>query len=141
MHMVGDHHHSVGVKPAFRAALMQSGAPAPWVSKSMPEAEAVFDAILRRVACPPRSSGPAEALSCLLSRSTLDVYNASYAAELGDLPFADSWSSCQWAPVVDGVELSAAPTELLRRWGAPAGVHAIVGSNEDEGTQGLYLGK
>ena len=64
--------------------------------------------------------GGAAALECLLAQSASALFNASYAAEPGDLPFGDSWYSCQWAPVVDGVELSDTPAALLAARGADA---------------------
>jgi para-nitrobenzyl esterase len=104
-HLISDYHHSQ--TPDFQSAVLQSGAMQPWVAKTLPEAEAVFDAILKRVSCPARSS--ADSLPCLLNRSTLDVYRASYAQQPGDLPYGDSWNSCQWAPVVDGTSQPVFP--------------------------------
>ena len=138
VHLVGDTYHAAGATLPFRAAAMQSGAMQPWVAKTMPEAEAVFGAVLTRLGCPAAEGDGAAALECLLAQSASALFNASYAAEPGDLPFGDSWYSCQWAPVVDGVELSDTPAALLVARGAPAGVSALIGSNRDEGTQSLY---
>lgn len=136
IHLVAEPYHKES--PPFSAVALQSGAVQPWGSKPMDEAQAVFDAVLARVGCD--AGGEQEQLECLLSCSTSELYNASYAAEVGDLPYGDGWYSCQFAPVVDGVELLHAPATLLQARGPPQAVRGVMlGTNRDEGTQSVYL--
>ena len=132
------YHRESETPPPFSAVALQSGAVQQWASKPMSEAQAVFDAVLARVGCN-RADGPGQ-LECLLSRSTVELYNASYAAEPGDLPFGDGWYGCQFAPVVDGVDLLDTPAALLEARGPPPAVRSVLlGTNRDEGTQSVYL--
>ena len=48
------------------------------------------------------------------------------------IPYGDSLDSSIWAPVVDGVELTASPSQLLLD-GQAAPVPMLLGSNRDEG--------
>eukprot|EP01043_Picozoa_sp_COSAG02_P012188 COSAG02_NODE_467_length_21771_cov_39.020303_10_plen_723_part_00 len=138
MQLVAETYHKEATPSPFSAVALQSGAVQPWASKPMAEAQAVFEALLTRVGC--NRSERQEQLECLLSRSTVELYNASYAAEPGDLPYADGWYSCQFAPVIDGVELLETPASLLEARGPPPTVRSVLlGTNRDEGTQSVYL--
>ena len=138
MQLVAETYHTDTTPSPFSAVALQSGAVQPWASKPMAEAQAVFEVVLKRVGC--NRSESHEQLECLLSRSTVELYNASFAGEPGDLPYGDGWYSCQFAPVVDGVELLETPAALLEKRGPPPAVRSVlIGTNRDEGTQSVYL--
>ena len=51
------------------------------------------------------------------------------------LPHGDSAARCQWAPVVDGVELTSTPSAHLARGQIdPSVTHILLGFNRDEGS-------
>ena len=59
--------------------------------------------------------------------------------EEGDLPFGDMWERSQWAPVVDGEELTDTPLALLQAGATVADVPVIMGTNLDDGTEFISL--
>ena len=148
----------------FRRAVMQSGGFVNWGSKPLDHAQAVFDAVARRVGCMPNTTtarvqgraarppagapapaagtggtggtGGTDVVACMLAKHTKTLVASSFTG----LPYTDDWNSCQWAPVVDGVELTEPPHAALRdgrAWATSATsppLDVIIGANEDDGT-------
>lgn len=138
----------------FARAIMQSGSFVNWASKPLHHAMEVYRAVAAKVGCGAAHSDDddddAATLECMLNVSTRRLVKASFEG----LPFADDWNSCQWAPVIDGVELTEQPWISLaagRAWsvGGLTGARAaeplrlpdvMVGSNLDDGTDFAALG-
>eukprot|EP00463_Aulacantha_scolymantha_P004346 TRINITY_DN544_c0_g1_i1.p1 TRINITY_DN544_c0_g1~~TRINITY_DN544_c0_g1_i1.p1 ORF type:complete len:439 (-),score=76.21 TRINITY_DN544_c0_g1_i1:415-1668(-) len=93
--------------PLYTKAIVESGAYSKG-AQSLANAETKYSAVLRAASC--------TNLNCLLSRDSKTILKAS-SGGLG--------------PVIDGVSLSAAPTDLIAQ-GAQNKVPVIIGSNRDE---------
>ena len=137
---VTNHLVSKGSRGLFSRAAMQSGAFVSWESKPMIAAQAQFDALVNVSGCgsgPPPDAGRSSAGT----RNTTGVVSCLQNMELSKLltkagskkiPYGDSLDSSIWAPVVDGVELTDTPSQLLLD-GQAAPVPMLLGSNRDEG--------
>ena len=144
-----------------RGAAMQSGAFANWGSKPKREAQAVFDAYAVALGCAPAAA--ADVRACLVRQPLAklldfadpfygDVSAAKYSRTTSDrsgpaasglapattawaLPFGNTAARCLWAPVVDGVELTAPPAAALAAGHIDPGVsYVLLGFNVDEGS-------
>lgn len=117
----------------FAGAISQSGGFQRWVAKPLAEAEKNYEAVAVALGC---GSGAA-AVECLVGKTAAELLAQSEAKRL---PSTDGWDSCQWSPVIDGVELEEHPMELLRSGRVAPGIRMILGTNKDEGTSFLgYL--
>eukprot|EP00038_Savillea_parva_P017986 m.22098 g.22098 ORF g.22098 m.22098 type:complete len:555 (+) comp3954_c0_seq1:100-1764(+) len=115
--------HLVAPKSAglFHGAIMESGpVVAQWVAQPMEVAEHQFATLAASVGC----TGPGAA-TCLrgVNASVLEAHKPSCKSALLD-----------WAPTVDGVELTAHPRDLLAK-GLAHDVPVILGTNRNEGTE------
>lgn len=108
--------------PYFHAAIMNSGPPANWTARSLDMAEAHWDRVVSAVGC--ASSDGAKVLSCMraVPMDTL-LHNQENLQH----------SLVSFTPVVDGVQLTAIPPQLVRN-GSFHDVPVFLGSNLDEGT-------
>lgn len=102
---------------------MDAGGFAPWASQPLPVAEAVYTNFSRALGC------GAEDLACMRAANATDIVRA--ACTQGLLPAEYATRHNPWAPVVDGVELSAEVWQLAQR-GKRAAVPLMLGSNRDE---------
>lgn len=117
----------------FQGAISQSGGFQRWVAKPLAEAERNYAAVTKALGC---GTGAA-AVECLLGKTAADLLAQSEAVRL---PSTDGWDSCQWSPVIDGVELEQHPMDLLKSGKVAPGIKMILGTNKDEGTSFLgYL--
>ena len=112
----------------FRSAVVQSGGFQMWTTKSLADAEKNFRALAEGVGC---GTDPALVVDCLLQLDGKRLLKVSQGTRL---PHTDSWDACQWAPVVDGVELARPPADLVEAGETAPGVRVILGTNKDEGT-------
>lgn len=87
--------------PYFQRAAMESGPVAPWISIPMDEASYAFSSIGSTLSCDGRSG--ADMVTCMQGAQWQDVIKAQEAGNY------------KWAPVVDGVELTDVPLELLNQ--------------------------
>lgn len=104
----------------FQGAIMESGpVAAQWVAQPMEVAQHHFQSLVSTFNC----SGPNPA-ACLraVNATLLEMHKPSCHGSLLD-----------WAPTVDGVELSDFPRALLSK-GLAHDVPVILGTNRDEGT-------
>lgn len=60
-------------KPLFRAAIMDSGSVIPYARADAPQAQRVYDSVVRSAAC----DGSSDTLACLRSLSYQDYLNAA----------------------------------------------------------------
>lgn len=107
----------------FSRAAMQSGGFQNWASKTLPAAEANYEAFTKAMGCAAGDVG------CLRAKTHEELLNFSQSAPL---PHLDSWDSCRWSPVIDGVELQGHPAQELHS-GRVAPVPLLLGTNKDEG--------
>ena len=98
---------------------MQSGGFQRWVAKPLHQAERNFAAVTKALDCQ-----GAATISCLLNKSAEELLAQSEAVRL---PSTDGWDSCQWSPVIDGVELTRHPMELLESGDVAPGVRLVLG--------------
>jgi carboxylesterase type B len=75
------------------------------------------------------------AIACLTTANSQNL-----SAVSGGAPYSDTFDTDEWAPVVDGVELTTGLAEAIQRgeWASPD-LQVLVGSNQDEGTEFLNL--
>ena len=125
-HMVSKHS-----KGLFQRAGLNSGAFEDWGYKPLKEATAVFAAVAKALNCSDPVAGTA---ACLRRQSTLDLMRLADRTQ-GALPYDDLWGRSQWAPVVDGVELTASPLQLLKDGAVPPSLPVLMGTNKDDGTE------
>jgi para-nitrobenzyl esterase len=92
--------------PLFHKALIQSGSFTKWGSHSMQLAEQNYRQVVSATGCTNASSTAALRLQCLVNS------DAAIIARAGDVAVSCR-DGCAWAPVVDNVELTAFPLELL----------------------------
>ena len=117
----------------FQGAISQSGGFQRWVTKPLAEAEKNYAAVVKALSC---GTGAA-AVDCLVNKTAAELLAQSEAKRL---PSTDGWDSCQWSPVIDGVELTKHPMDLLKSGDVAPGIKLILGTNKDEGTSFLgYL--
>lgn len=114
----------------FQGAISQSGGFQRWVAKPLSEAEKNYAAVTKALGC---GSGPA-AVDCLVGKTAAELLAQSESVRL---PSTDGWDSCQWSPVIDGVELKEHPMDLLKSGRVAPGIKMILGANKDEGTSFL----
>lgn len=95
----------------FHAAVMQSGACAPWASQTWKQTEASFKATLNAVNC--------RSVECLLRMDSNKL--------------ADATQDFSWSPTVDGIEMDDLPCNKMLQ-GELAKVPIVVGFNRDEST-------
>ena len=127
---VSDHMFLPKSKGLFHQAISESGpVGAPWTSKPMLLAEQQYARVLKAAGCDQASSELRGAIppkvACLQALTAEDLLKAGDAADVPSL--------LTWSPVVDGVELTATPAQLLAA-GKVYPVPYLVGSNENEGT-------
>lgn len=118
----------------FDRMIIESGAFSTWARKPFQHAQQTFDAVVKALNC---SSSGEGAVDCLLAQNTSTLLNvADYDYGFGDpLPWNDTVDRSQWAPPVDGVELTDTPNNLLRKGvSMPPEKDLLLGSNKDEGT-------
>ena len=110
----------------FHSAILESAAFAAWASHPMQVAETAYTQVLEATKC--------QTVECLLERSASNLTAAVNTIPIGTC--CKFWEAprpyIQWAPTVDGVELSAHPVELMRQ-GKWANVPLMHGANRDEG--------
>ena len=111
----------------FQGAISQSGGFQRWVTKPLAEAEKNYAAVVKALSC---GTGAA-AVDCLVNKTAAELLAQSEAKRL---PSTDGWDSCQWSPVIDGVELVAHPAVLASE-GEVNQVPVLLGTNADEGTE------
>lgn len=116
---------SYAASPAlFHSAIMESGSPGtPWSAMNMSFAEAHLLTVATSLGCL-QDDGAAADVACMRGKSTDEIMEARKGVHA---PFI------KWAPVVDGVELTATP-EALTAQGALADVPVLLGTNGDEGS-------
>ena len=90
--------------PLFSRAAMESGPLAAWTWTDLPVATGAFEALSTAVNCSHAQSSVAACLRTVSAERLLAAANT-----LPDLP---PTNLLQWAPVLDGVELTAAPPAL-----------------------------
>lgn len=125
----------------FQSAAMSSGAFGTWISAAMPDAQTSYDEILRESHCDNAWLATPEGAnsSHLVPHADLNAANA--LACLRALPLTkllnltSVHNSSAYGPVVDGVELTETPIELLRQGKFDRGVKTIVAGSmaEDSG--------
>ena len=93
----------------FQGAISQSGGFQRWVAKPLADAEKNYASVTMALGC---GTGAA-AVDCLVGKTAAELLAHSEAVRL---PSTDGWDSCQWSPVIDGVELEQvrAPCASLR---------------------------
>ena len=117
--------------PTFDRGIGQSGAFQSWSTKAWADAVSNYEYTLGAVGCG-SAVGDAAAVKCLLAvpaQKLMDVTQYD-----GDMPFGDTLSQCEFAPTVDGVELTASAAELLDAGTVHPTAELIIGSCSDEGT-------
>ena len=129
---VGNHMVMPKSWPYFHRAIMESGPiAASWISMPMNASEYNLKEVLVRLKCPPATNATA-AMSCLRSKNISEIYRASDNTKPHDDP--GGVNLIDWSPVVDGVELTDVPLNLLRQ-GKVNQVPVLLGTNHDEGTE------
>jgi len=137
--------------PYFSKAIMESGAFNPWSYRTYSDATENSAAFAKWTGCHNDSSGPID-IECLLNTnaSTLVYHeddgggsahctthrfqNGSEIIRFNEtMPHMDTIDKSLWAPVIDGVELSGIPSELMKQ-GKSAQVPILLGTNRDEGS-------
>jgi para-nitrobenzyl esterase len=108
----------------FHRAILESGGYSVWDAHGLRTAQKTFDE-LAGLLCPAAAAGPL--LDCLREKDTATV---AIMAQLLPKPCNPEFC-CKWAPVVDGVELTAHPYQLVQTAGR-ARVPVLLGSNRDE---------
>lgn len=108
--------------PYFHGAIMESGPPANWTAVSLDLAEAHWQRMVTVLGC--ASSDGALELACMRAQSMQALINNQENANN---------ALVAWSPVVDGVELTDIPPQLVRQ-GLFNHVPVLLGSNHDEGT-------
>eukprot|EP00466_Bigelowiella_natans_P021682 jgi/Bigna1/83349/fgenesh1_pg.106_\ len=73
----------------FHRAVMQSGAFAPWATKTVNDAQNILNDVMSIANC--------TALECLISMSTEQLLMIQSRVRA----YEDSWLTCRWAPTVD----------------------------------------
>mmetsp|Transcript_13310 Transcript_13310/g.22192 ORF Transcript_13310/g.22192 Transcript_13310/m.22192 type:complete len:541 (-) Transcript_13310:112-1734(-) len=108
----------------FHRAVMQSGAFAPWATKTVNDAQNILNDVMSIANC--------TALECLISMSTEQLLMIQSRVRA----YEDSWLTCRWAPTVDHKILPAAPYDIImsQNISSIADVPIIVGSNQEEGS-------
>ena len=111
---------------AFSGAIMQSGGFSSFAAQSMEQAGSQYRRLLHATGC--------EGVVCL---RTLNAKSLTDMAMNRTLGFSNtSGQSCpsDWAPVVDGIELSGTPHELVAKGQCQSEKPILIGVNRDEGT-------
>ena len=93
----------------------------------MPRAEENYAWVMRNLGLKPHQ------VDELVGKSAKDVLEAAQYW-MPDCPWPDTMVQSQFAPVIDGVELTAHPSVLAASGSVAPGVDVVFGSNRDEGT-------
>ena len=112
----------------FKNAITESGGFSQWVAKPMSHAQDQYNFYMKTLGL------NASDVKGLMKKSSKDVYDATQYWNRG-IPWPDTMVQCQFAPVIDGVQLKEHPVQLLQTGRIPKGVNVIFGSNRDEGTE------
>eukprot|EP01059_Diplonema_ambulator_P015468 TRINITY_DN2660_c0_g2_i1.p1 TRINITY_DN2660_c0_g2~~TRINITY_DN2660_c0_g2_i1.p1 ORF type:complete len:659 (+),score=188.29 TRINITY_DN2660_c0_g2_i1:43-1977(+) len=135
-----------GSQPFISKAIIESGAFNRWTYKTWDTAVANSRQVLKNIfeytndtrLCPGYTES-SDILKCLLSVPAQNiVYPAGGGFGMAQsppyvLPYGDLIDKCAWAPVIDGVELTDTPINLLKQGKVPK-VPVIFGTNRDEGS-------
>lgn len=119
----------------FQRAAADSGGFSDWV-RNFDDASDVFENVTASVGCADKP----DPVACMVAKPTKDLLDATdpfYGYVNGKhpvLPHPESVLGTQWAPVVDGVEMTATPQALLEQGHVAPGVPMLLGSNRDEGS-------
>ena len=111
----------------FRAAITESGGFSQWVAKELPRAQANYEWVMSNLGLAP------DDVDTLVSLPAKKILTAAQYYNPG-CPWPDTMVQSQFAPVIDGVELTAQPSVLAAAGKVAPGVSVIFGSNRDEGT-------
>ncbi|KAI3399554.1 hypothetical protein diail_6576 [Diaporthe ilicicola] len=113
-------------KPLFRGAIMDSGSVIPYARVDAPQAQGVYDAVVRAGGC----EGSGDTLACLRSLSYQDFLNAATSVPA---LFDYNGGQLSYPPRPDG-DVLPDTTDVLSASGRYAKVPFIIGDQEDEGT-------
>ena len=111
----------------FERAITESGGFSQWVAKEMPRAEENHAWVMRNLGLKPHQ------VDELVGTRAKDVLDAAQYW-MPDCPWPDTMVQSQFAPVIDGVELTAHPSVLAASGSVAPGVDVVFGSNRDQGT-------
>ena len=84
------------------------------------------------------NADPDAVLRCLEAKSSDEIIKIARGTTL---PHPDSWTACQWAPVIDGVELLDSPENLIKAGKVAPGIEILIGVNADEGSSFIGYNK
>lgn len=122
---------ATGAKHLYHKAIMQSGAFAEWTTKSLVNATAVYNDVVKRSECGVNGK---DAVSCLLKKEA----KALVALSNEIMAYPDRWTVCRWAPTVDGIVIMDHPsTIVLNNPELINDVPIIYGNNDEEGVSFL----
>ena len=119
----------------FQRAAADSGGFSDWV-RNFDDASDVFENVTAALGCADKP----DPVACMVAKPTKDLLDATdpfYGYVHGKhpvLPHPESVLGTQWAPVVDGVEMTATPQILLEQGHVAPNVPMLLGSNRDEGS-------
>jgi len=115
--------------PYYTRAAMESGPPAAdWIAMTMANANQNLKTVAAHLGC---SDTAASLRSCLMTKNTTELFEAGRHLASHQL--------VTWAPVIDGVSLTAHPHELVQS-GQIHHVPVLLGTNRDEGTTFTSIG-
>ena len=111
----------------FQRAITESGGFSQWNVKEMSRAQDNFDWVMGNLNLQP------DQVDRLLGLPAHEILNAAQYWMPG-CPWPDTMVQSQFAPTIDGVEITDHPSKLAAAGQVAPGVSVIFGSNRDEGT-------
>ena len=131
---VSNHLSSALSWPYFDQAIAESGAFQLWNSKPLAHAEANFAWISQTTGC----AFAQNVTKCLVDFDAFKLLDLTQGYG-PNVPYPDTLTASCYAPVVDGVELTASPIVALSEKKVHPTAKVIFGTNADEGT--LFVSK
>lgn len=121
--------------PYFHRAAGESGVAAAWNSLPQATAQTFFDLFAHAAGCSAATSGPAKQMQCLSAQEAKALASSAEKAWSIRVGMADYDGSNNYAPVIDGVTLTATTLALVKVGGGKmvrASVPILLGTANDE---------
>jgi carboxylesterase type B len=117
--------------PLYSKAVIESGAWSYWTAQPLEQAESQFAGVKNATGCNKREGDTGkDSLACLLALDATVLVKAAVDAQRK----VHSTYGCGFAPVADGVELTALPWDLRDEGKFNTKAPVMMGYNRDEGT-------